>query len=372
MESVDITIIGAGIIGLSVASVLSQKNKNIFILEKNTSWGQEASSRNSEVVHAGIYYNPGSLKAIACYEGRNELYTLCPEHNIGIKKTGKLIVATDQREIGLLEKLKETARNNGVDLSFLDGKDVKKVEPEACAVAALYSPETGIVDSHFLMKFFLDKARAGGVELVCDAEVIAIERKESQYKITLNNQGEKVSILSNVVVNCAGNNADKVASLCGINIEKEGYEQYYLKGNYFRLSDQHRNKTSHLIYPVPDKNSLGIHTVLDLSGGIRLGPDEEEVLEMDYQVNPAKKKAFYNSAKKFLPCIDEKDLSSDMAGIRSQLRHPNKGDFKDFIINHEQDKGLPGLINLLGIESPGLTASPYIGKYVGDIIDSIL
>jgi L-2-hydroxyglutarate oxidase LhgO len=371
METVDITIIGAGVIGLSIASEIAGADKDIFILEKNDSWGQETSSRNSEVIHAGIYYDKDSLKAISCVEGREMLYSLCKENDISFKKTGKLIVAQNKDEIEYLEDLQKKAEANGVELSFLDKKEIKQMEPDVSGITAAYSPETGIIDSHFLMKYFLEKAKSNGAELVCDAELVCIEKKGGTYLISVNNQGEEVTIESRVVINCAGNNADKIAAMAGIDIKKCGYEQYFLKGNYFRLSDKFRNKTHHLVYPVPTSNSLGIHTVLDLSGGIRLGPDAEEVEEFDYRVNESKKDEFYESVKQFLPCIDQDSLYPDMAGIRPQLRRPNIGDFKDFIISHEDSKGLPGFINLIGIESPGLTASPYIAKYVADIIKGL-
>lgn len=372
MEKVDITIIGAGVIGLSVASQVASKGKDVFILEKNHSWGQETSSRNSEVIHAGIYYLPGSLKAKVCYEGRRLLYSLCPQYGIRIKKTGKMIVAIDDSEIKKLEELKETAKNNGVDLEMIGKKDIKKLEPQVFGEAALFSPETGIVDSHFLMKHFLDEAQAKGAQLVCEAEVVGVEKKGSFYRIVVDNQGERIDLESRIVINCAGNSADKVALLAGIDIEKCGYEQYYLKGSYFRLADRFRNSMHTLVYPVPEKNSLGIHTVLDLDGGIRLGPDEEKVETIDYQVDLNKRKGFFEAARKYWPGLREEDLSSDMAGVRPQLCKPNRGNFKDFIIKHEEDKGFPGLINLIGIESPGLTASVYIGRYVAELAGRVL
>jgi len=372
MESVDIIIIGAGVIGLSVAAEAAREGRSIFILEKNDSWGQEISSRNSEVIHAGIYYPAGTLKARSCAEGRAMLYDLCPQHGIGIKKTGKLIVATSDEEVASLHRIKKTAAENNVTLSFIDKSEAKKLEPQVSCVAALYSPETGIVDSHVLMKFFLEKAKSAGAELVCLAEVTAVKRSAAGYTVTIDNQGETTTLGATVVVNCAGNNADTIAAACGIDIDACGYRQYYLKGNYFRLSDKYRNTTQHLIYPVPDANSLGIHTVVDLNGGIRLGPDEQEVETLDYRVDEARKKDFYESAHAFLPFIEEDALTADMAGIRPQLRTPNAGDFKDFIISHEEDKGLPGLINLIGIESRGLTASPFIGRYVARMIDVVV
>lgn len=367
MDKVDIVIIGAGVIGLAVASEVSGTGKSVFMLEKNNCWGQETSSRNSEVIHAGIYYPQGSLKAKSCVYGRKMLYALCEKEGIPFKKTGKLIIATCEAEIETLNEVYNQAKSNGVDLQFLSKQDARKKEPDVFCLGALFSPETGIVDSHALMKYFLNKANANGVNLVCSSEVVGIEKQGREYKITVNNQGETISFLSRVVINCAGNNADKVAAMCGLDIEARGYQQYYLKGNYFRLSNKSKFVTRHLVYPVPQKRSLGVHTVLDLQGEVRLGPDEEEVEKIDYCVNENKKRFFFESARKYLTFIAEDDLSADMAGIRPQLRRPNRGNFRDFFISHENTLGFPGLINLIGIESPGLTASPYIGKYVAEM-----
>lgn len=371
MDKVDIVIIGAGVIGLSIASEVGETGRSVFLLEKNNSWGQETSSRNSEVIHAGIYYPQGSLKAKACVYGRNMLYALCEKERIPFKKTGKLIIAACEAEREALNEVYNKAKSNGVDLRFLSKSDAHKKEPDVFCVGALFSPDTGIVDSHSLMKYFLNKAKSNGVNLVCDSEVVGIEKQGMEYKITVNNQGETISFLSRVVINCAGNNADKVAAMCGIDIKAQGYQQYYLKGNYFRLANRNKFVTRHLVYPVPQKRSLGVHTVLDLQGEIRLGPDEEEVEKIDYCVDENKKRFFFESARKYLPFITEDDLSPDMAGIRPQLRRPNRGNFKDFFISHEDTKGFSGLINLVGLESPGLTASPYIGKYVAEMVRKI-
>jgi len=372
METVDITIIGAGVLGLAVASEVSLSSRSVLILEKNHSWGQEASSRNSEVIHAGIYYKPGSLKAESCLEGRTMLYALCQEQNIGCKKIGKIIVAQTSQEEEYLRSLRDNALQNGVKLKLLSQREVADLEPEVTCMSGLLSSETGIIDSHGLMQYFLNKAQAQNADLVCEAEVVGLKKQNGGYLVEINNQGETIHLISRVVINCAGLYADRVAALCGIDPVAAGYEQNYLKGNYFRLSDKYRNTTQHLIYPVPLQNSLGIHTVLDLNGGIRLGPDEEKVETTNYEVDPGKKTAFYESVKKFLPHIEVDDLVPDMAGIRAQLKKPNAGDFKDFIIAHEADKGLEGLINLVGIESPGLTSSMSLARRVANIVDKIL
>ncbi len=371
MDSVDIIIIGAGVIGLGVASEVAHNDRNLYILEKNESFGMEASSRNSEVIHAGIYYPKGTLKAISCREGRDRLYDICLREGIGVQKTGKLIIATSQDEIKDLESVKLTAAQNNVELTFLKKDEVKKIEPNITCVAALLSPETGIVDSHELMKYFLKKAKTKGAELVCEANVVKIEKSHGGYKLNINNQGEDITLKAKIVINCAGNNADQIAALPGIDIDKEGYRQIYLKGNYFRLADKFRGQTKHLVYPVPLKRTLGIHTVLDLQGGIRLGPDEEMIETFDYHVNEERKGDFHESVRKYLPSLSLEDLTPDICGIRPQLKNANAEDFKDFIIAHEDQKDLCGFINLIGMESPGLTASPYLAAYVGEIVKKI-
>jgi len=240
------------------------------------------------------------------------------------------------------------------------------------AEAGLFSPETGIIDSHALMKFFFNKAKANDVEVVYQAEVVGIERKAGRYVVEIVNQGERIDLSAEVVINCAGNSADNVAAMAGMDVEAYGYEQYYLKGNYFRLADKFRGMFDHLIYPVPGENFLGIHTVLDLSRGLRLGPDAQEVEEIDYRVDEGRRKVFFESAVRYIPSLKEDDLFPDTSGIRAQLRRPNKGDFRDFVICNEEEKGFPGLVNLIGIESPGLTSSLYIGRYVADIVDDIM
>jgi len=372
MDTFDITIIGAGVIGLAAASEVSSSSRSVIILEKNEFFGEESSSRNSEVIHAGIYYPRGSLKASACIEGRRMLYDLCPAQKIGCAKIGKLIVAVDERELELLENVRKTASNNGVDLEPLTGEQVRKMEPRVTCRAGLLSPETGIVDSHRLMEYYLDKAREQRADLVFQAQVKDLGKEENVWRILIDNQGEQLEIDSRVVINCAGLQADKLAQMAGIDIQSRGYEQYYLKGSYFRLSDKYRGVTHRLVYPVPDKNSLGIHTVLDLNGGIRLGPDEEEVSSIDYRVDSDKRRSFYDSVRRFLPDLAEDDLSPDMAGIRPQLRRANETGFKDFIIRDETENGCEGLINCIGMESPGLTASPSIGRQVARLVDGLL
>lgn len=360
----DIVIIGAGVIGLSIAYQASLVNNNIIVLEKNDSIAQETSSRNSEVIHAGIYYKQDSLKAISCVKGRELLYDLCSKNNIKFKKTGKIIIAKNKQEEQKLFEIKENALKNSVELQFLSAEEVKKLEPDIKASSGLYSKETGIVDSHALMEYFYKEAKANDVDIVFDSEVKDTIFNGTDYDVIVDNAGENICVQTKKVINCAGNNADDVARKLGIDINRYGYEQYFLKGNYFRLKDKYRNTMRHLVYPVPLEKSLGIHTVVDREGGLRLGPDEEKVDVFDYKVDARRRKMFFDDVKEWIPFLKEEDIVEDFSGIRPKLVKADNSGYKDFIINEETDKGFPGFINLIGIESPGLTASVYIGQYI--------
>lgn len=366
-DKIDMAIIGAGVIGLAIAAEIGREDKDIFVLEKNSSFGEETSSRNSEVIHAGIYYPKDTLKAITCVEGNNLLYEICEKNNIFCQKTGKLIIATCNSEIEKLEELLEYGKRNGAPgLKLISEKEIRKIEPEIKAKAALYSPSTGIIDTHELMRYFLQKAKSKGVEILYETEVVDVKKLSSGYEVKIIESEEETTFISEVIINCAGLSSDLIAQMLGIDIENCGYTLKYCKGTYFQVYKSHSLK--HLIYPVPSEVSLGIHVVLDKTGRIRLGPDAEYIEKrINYDVDPSKKTLFYNSVKEFLPFINEDDLSPDMAGIRPKLQGP-KEDFRDFVIRNEKDKGYLGFINLIGIDSPGLTASPAIAKYVQRII----
>ncbi len=368
MEKTDILIIGAGVIGLAVAKELSFNRKDIVIVEKNKSFGQETSSRNSEVIHGGMYYPSGTLKAELCINGRHLLYQLCNEKKIPHKKIGKLIIATDKDELSALEVILAQGKSNGAKgLRFITEAQIKKLEPKVSGIAALYSPETGIIDSHALMDYLLTAAEENGVTVAYNAEVIAIKKNNDGYRVTIKNNGEIVQIKALVVINCAGLDSDIIAGMIGVDILKEKYNLHYCKGQYFRLNSAKARLLKMLVYPVPEPASggLGVHATVDMAGGVRLGPDDEylKLRIQDYSVNPLSRLKFYESARKFIPFISEEDLSVDTAGIRPKLEEPG-GDFRDFVISDEADKGFPGFINLIGIESPGLTASLAISRYV--------
>jgi L-2-hydroxyglutarate oxidase LhgO len=359
----DITIIGAGIIGLAVASEVADGKKDIYILEKNGSHGMGISARNSEVLHAGIYYPAGSLKARFCVEGRELIYETCIKNNIPHKKIGKLIIATTGDEMDEIGRLMKNAIQNGVlSLSVLDKTQVNRMEPNVRAVGALYSPDTGILDVHSLMDYYLHKARMMGSEIACDTQVAAITKIAGGYRIsTRNSEGTYFEFTSEKVVNAAGLRSDAIAAMIGIN-----YALHYCKGDYFSINNVKRGMVQKLIYPIPEKNhvGLGVHLTLDLSGRMKLGPDATYTKRIeDYRVDETKGDQFYESTVRFLPFVKREDIIPDMSGIRPKLQGPGEG-FRDFIISED----LPGFVNLVGIESPGLTAAPAIAGYVKKLL----
>lgn len=376
MEKIDVLVIGAGVVGLAVAKKLSSIRKDIIIIEKNKSFGQETSSRNSEVIHGGMYYPSGTLKAELCINGRHLLYQLCNEKNIPHKKVGKLIVATDMDELSALEALLAQGKSNGIQgLKIITEAQIKKLEPKVSGIAALYSPETGIIDSHRLMDYLLTAAKDNGVTVAYNAEVTAIKKNNDGYRVTIKNNNEIVEIKALVVINCAGLDSDIIAGMAGIDILKEKYNLHYCKGQYFRVRPEKSKFTNRLVYPVPLPKSggLGIHATPDLAGSLRLGPDDNYLDNRikDYSVDEKKKNDFFSSVIKFLPFLEKADLSPDLSGIRPKLQSRG-GEFRDFIIRDETDKGLSGFINLVGIESPGLTASLAIATMVKNMVSGLL
>ena len=369
-----VTIIGAGVIGLAVAAQVAGKDRAVYILEQNETFGKETSSRNSEAIHAGIYYPGGSLKAETCVAGNAQLYELCQRYGIGYRKTGKLIVATEEEGVGKLEALLDQGRRNGAKgLTMLSAEEIKELEPNVEAVAAIFSPSSGIIDSHALMKYFLNRAKEKGAEIAYKSKVIGIERLSDGYEVTVENSYGPFPFKTEVLINCAGLSSDRMAQLGGIDINKAGYKLFYCKGEYFSVGNRKNRLIKRLIYPVPEPSTggMGIHASLDLEGRMRLGPNARYVNEIDYKVDESQKGLFYRSVKAFLPFIEDDDLEPEMAGIRPKLQGPGE-DFRDFVIRHEQDKGLPGFINLIGIESPGLTSAPAIAKHVEGIVNQIL
>jgi L-2-hydroxyglutarate oxidase LhgO len=369
-DRADVTIIGAGVIGLAVAAQVAKQNRQVYVLEKNQSFGLETSSRHSGVIHAGIYYPPGSLKAKLCVEGNRILYDLCNQYGIGCQKLGKLIVATNDEESGELEVLLERGRrNNAEDLKLLSRRELTALEPNVAGVAAILSPSSGIIDSHGLMWYFITEVVAGGAQIAYQTKVIGLEKASEGYSVRVEDSGGESFFTTRVLVNSAGLYSDRIAGMVGIDINEAGYRLHYCKGEYFSLRRRQNTLVNRLIYPVPPSNiaSVGIHITLDLEGRVRLGPGIQYIDSLDYSVDNGHKKLFYDSAKKLLPAIDYDDLEPEMAGIRPKLQDVG-GEFRDFVIRDEADRGLPAFINLIGIESPGLTAAPAIAEYVAGLV----
>ena len=367
----EITIIGAGAVGLAIAEIVSEKYKNVFLIEKHQSFGQETSSRNSEVIHAGIYYTKDSLKAQLCIEGKWLLYDYCKRYDVPYKNCGKLIVATSEEEIAVIEGIRQTAIKNGVnDLQFLGQEKISELEPNIFAVRALFSPSTGIVDSHSLMKQYETNSVNNGCQIVYGSEVTGIEQIGNGYKISLLDADKRdYSFTSKIVINSAGLTSDKVSEMVGINDEK--LKILFCKGEYFRINPPKNRLINRLVYPVPHHNmeGIGIHVTVDMAGGVKLGPDVKYLDSniYDYKLNASKQEAFYKSAKKFLPFLEFDDISPEMAGIRPKIQKP--GDpLQDFYIMEESGRGFPGFINLIGMESPGLTSSIAIARYVERLV----
>ncbi len=368
----DITIIGGGVIGLAIASQVAREGREVYVLEKNEAFGQEQSSRNSEVIHAGIYYEKDSLKARTCLEGNGLLYEICEKNGIAYKKCGKIIVATDYVEAEELEKLYRRGKDNGVPLKMLSRKEMGLLEPNIKGIAAFFSPTTGIVDSYALMRYFLKKAKDNGMQIAYKTEVIGIEKISNGYKVKVNDASGDFSFMAGVVINCAGLYSDKVAEMAGINIDEANYKLYWYKGEYYSVSGGRNKLINRLIYPVPMGISLGVHVCLDVNWRLRLGPLFYYVEDISYKVDDTRKKAFLESSMmKALPFMKPSDLEPETSGIMAKFQGEEDG-FRDFIIRHECDRGLPGFINLVGIESPGLTSSPAIARYVSRLVNELL
>ena len=361
MESVDCVVIGAGVIGLAVARRLAMAGREVIVLEAEGLVGSHTSSRNSEVIHAGIYYPSGSRKARVCVEGRRALYRYCDEHGVPYANVGKVIVATEESEVPRLHALQAKAAANGVsDLRRLSRDAVERLEPAVRAVAGLFSPSTGIVDSHRLMHAFEGDAADAGAMIAFRSPVEGGEIREDHIVLRVGGEAP-MALACRTAVNCAGLFAQKVArSLAGV--PPETIPRRHLgKGNYYSLSGA--QPFSHLVYPLPGPAALGVHAGLDLAGRCRFGPDLEWVDAIDYSVDPARAERFYAAVRAFYPELRDGSLQPDYSGIRPKLHGPGEPQ-PDFVIQGAEAHGIPGLVNLYGIESPGLTSSLAIADEV--------
>ena len=364
MERVDCAVIGAGVIGLACARALALAGREVVILEAAGAIGTETSSRNSEVIHAGIYYAPGSAKALLCVEGRALLYRYCEERGVAHRRCGKLIVATAAEQVATLHKIQAQAAANGVrDLRLLTADEAKAMEPALRCVAALHSPSTGIIDSHGLMLAYQGEAEDHGAMRALQSPVTGGEVEAKGIALDVGGT-EPMRICARTVINSAGLMAQRIAA------SLRGFPQdlvppcYYAKGNYYSLAG--RSPFTHLIYPVPEAAGLGVHLTLDLAGQARFGPDVEWIAEIDYDVDLRRADGFYRAIRDYWPGLRDGQLAPGYAGIRPKLDGPGKP-ASDFLIQGPAEHGVPGLVNLFGIESPGLTASLALAEHVVEI-----
>ena len=363
-EKVECVVVGAGVVGLAVARALALQGREVLVLEAARGIGTGTSSRNSEVIHAGIYYPRGSLKARLCVEGRSALYAYCEQRGVAHRRCGKLIVATSEAQRDQLSRIQTAAAANGVhDLRLLGADEAQAMEPSLRCVAALHSPSTGIIDSHALMLSFQgDIENLGGV-VVLNTAVDQWIRAQTAIIIVASDGTE---IEADVVVNAAGLYAPSLAErLAGLDAAWVPRARF-CKGNYFSLAG--RSPFSRLIYPVPEQAGLGVHLTLDLGGQARFGPDVEWVDDPEaLQVDPARADSFYAEIRKYWPALQDRSLLPAYAGIRPKTSGPGEP-AADFIVQGPLDHGVPGLVNLFGIESPGLTSALAIGDLVATLL----
>ncbi|TBU87451.1 NAD(P)/FAD-dependent oxidoreductase [Phytopseudomonas dryadis] len=366
MDSIDTLIIGAGALGLACAARLAEPGRSTLIVEAETLIGSHTSSRNSEVIHAGIYYAPGSLKAELCLEGRERLYGWCERHRVPYRRLGKLLVAVGAEERGKLEQLASNARACGVDeLQPISAARLATLEPAVRGVAALLSPNTGIIDSHAFMQSLLARAERQGAQLVLQTRVDRLELAGDGWIASGTSAGEAFSLKAQRVINAGGLFAQHLAR------HTQGLAAQYIpqlhlcKGSYFNYSG--RSPFRHLVYPMPEANTagLGVHATLDLGGQLRFGPDTRYLETIDYRVDEQLRDAFATAIGRYFPALDADRLIPGYSGIRPKLSGAGEP-AADFVLQMPTDHGLAGLVNLFGIESPGLTASLAIAERVAD------
>ncbi|MGP2490113.1 NAD(P)/FAD-dependent oxidoreductase [Mesorhizobium sp. PUT5] len=366
MEEVDCIVAGAGVVGLAIARELAGRGHDVLVLEAESAIGTHTSSRNSEVIHAGLYYAPGSLKARLCVAGRDRLYAYCAARGIAHARCGKLIVATAPGQEAALDAIAAKARACGAgELARLSAAEALALEPALRCTGALFSPATGIIDSHGLMLALLGDAQARGAVLCLDTRVVAARAEAGRIVLATRDGagGEEFEIAARRFVNAAGLGAAALAaSISGLD-PRFVPALRYAKGNYFSVAG--RTPFRHLVYPVPEPGGLGVHLTLDLGGVARFGPDVEWTGALDYHVDPARAGRFYHAIRRYWPALEDGSLRPAYSGIRPKLSGSGEPD-ADFVIQDASDHGIPGLVNLFGIESPGLTACLAIAERVGE------
>lgn len=360
-------VAGAGVVGLAVAREMARAGHEVLVIESGAAVGMGISSRNSEVIHAGIYYPPGSLKAQLCVEGRHRLYAYCESHGVATRRLGKLIVARDQAQLAGLQTLLERGLANGVDdLRLLDRTQALALEPALACVAALYSPSTGIVDSHGLMLALQGDAQAAGADVAFHSPLLGVRIEAGHFTLEVGGSAQ-MSLSCHLLINATGLHAPALARRMEGLPAQTVPDDYLCKGNYFSLAG--RAPFRHLIYPAPQAAGLGTHMTLDMAGQARFGPDVEWVDHEDYRVDPARAEVFYLAIRDYWPGLPDQSLQPAYSGIRPKISAPGEP-ARDFLISSEAEHGVPGLINLFGIESPGLTSCLAIAAKVRHLLET--
>lgn len=371
MADFDTVVIGAGTCGLACAAELAAHG-SLLLVEKEPGIGRGASSRNSEVLHAGLYYPPGSLKHRLCREGAKTIRDWAAGGHFPLSACGKLVLAPSADDLPRLETLAANARSCGViHLETLSARQVAEREPAVLCHGALWSPDTAIFDSHALMSYQYSRAQLAGAEAVFGHTLVGVRRAGSEYVLTLQEESGRVEVGCRAVVNAAGLYSDTVAALAGIDVDRAGLRLYWNRGEYFAWRPARRPVIRHLLYPVPGgvDGHLGVHLTLDLGGEVRFGPTSSPVTENreHYEQDRSGRTAVAASVSRWLPGVEEPDLEPCLVGMRARLAAPGSP-ARDFHIHEESARGLPGWVNLIGIESPGLTASPAIGVHVRNLL----
>lgn len=365
MDRVGCIVIGAGVVGLAIARALALRGTEVVIVERAGAIGTETSSRNSEVIHAGIYYPQGSLKARLCVAGRGQLYDYAAARGIPHRRCGKLIVATSAAQLDMLDVIRAQAAANGVALTPLSAAAAQDMEPSLACTGALLSPDTGIVDSHALMTALLADAEAAGALLALNTAVTGIERDGAGFVVRTTAGGEPFALSASQVVNAAGLWASDVAAMVPGLDPAHVARTLYARGSYYAVPG--RAAFARLIYPVPEPGGLGVHLTLDLGGSMRFGPDVEWIDRVDYRVNPDRRAHFESEIRRYWPGLPADALAPTYCGIRPKLAGLGEP-AADFRIDGPAVHGVPGLVNLLGIESPGLTSSIAIADHVAAML----
>ncbi|MAG13537.1 MAG: hypothetical protein CMN78_02955 [Spirochaetales bacterium] len=373
-ENTHVAVIGAGIVGLAIAERISRTIGDVVVIEQHESFGRETSSRNSQVVHAGLYYPEDTLKAKLCVKGNRMMYEFCEKEAIPFRKTGKLVPGIDAEEVERVFATLSCGKANGAEgVRMLTKKEIDERAPDICCTETLFSPSSGIIDAHVVMATLERKSQNRGAIFAYASRATHMEFSSGTWRIYLaDSSGEEVELRSKIVINSTGLHADAVAASAGVDIEQAGYCQEPCKGEYFRVADRERGRMKTLVYPavVPRMKGTaaeGVHLVLELDGGMKIGPNKIDRMD-GLDVDESHLMPFWEQMHRYLPWLRPEDLRPDSAGVRP-MRRGGGGNSQDYIIMEESARGLPGLVNLITMESPALTSSLAIADYVASLVD---